>query len=33
MSVPLQRIYKRRPNETDSNDFNGNAADVLLFGE
>ena len=31
--VPLHRIYKTRRNETDSNDFDGNAADVLLFGQ
>ena len=33
MSVPLQQIYKTRRNETDSNVFNGNAANLLLFGE
>ena len=25
--------FKTRRNETDSNDFDGNAADVLLFGQ
>ena len=36
MSVPLHpdfKLKKIRRYETDSNDFDGDAADLLLFGE